>query len=247
VENCTDFNIHERPPQSGIHYFAFADAAGGTGSDSFALCIAHYDKQRDAIVVDLVREYKPRFVPRTVITELSKLLQAYGIASVMSDNFGAGLTSDEWLRNGVRFLKCARDTSDNYLFALPLLLAGQVRLVDNATLRSQLSSLERHAMAHGEVVRHPAVASAHDDLATAVCGAVVMVQRAAQRPQLKIVQPSVYSNGNWWPNGSAPAGPSPRDIATSPCQPPITGNFRPSRLEPWFGFSGRPRARWPGS
>jgi hypothetical protein len=54
-----------------------------------------------------------------------------------------------------------------------VLLANKVRLLDNATLRQQLASLERIITAanHG-VVRHPQVSSAHDDLlATAVCGA----------------------------------------------------------------------------
>jgi hypothetical protein len=202
IENCTDFDVHERPPLPGIRYFAFADTAGGTGSDSFALAIAHYDRSRDLIIIDAVREYKPRFVPRLVIAELAKLLQAYGVASVMSDRFAGGFSSDEWTRNSVRFLACARNTSENYLFALPLLLAGRVRLVDGTTLRSQLSSLERHVMANTEVVRHPAVASVHDDLATATCGAIVMVQRAAQRPRVPLSPPTLFSTAtersfNW--------------------------------------------------
>jgi hypothetical protein len=181
IENCTDFGVYERPPQSGIRAFAFTDSAGGTGSDSFALTIAHYDPEHDVIVIDVVREYKPRFVPRVVIAELVVLLKTYGISSVMSDNWGGGFHSDEWLRNGIEFRLCPRTTSENYLFALPLLLSGRARLLDNATLRAQLASLERHALATGEVVRHPAVSSAHDDLATATCGALVMVQRAVKR------------------------------------------------------------------
>jgi hypothetical protein len=42
---------------------------------------------------------------------------------------------------------CERTTSENYLHALPMLLAGRVRLIDNATLRSQLASLERQVSA----------------------------------------------------------------------------------------------------
>src|SRR6516164_10529353 len=107
--------------------------------------------------------------------------------------FAGGFHADEWLRAGIAFRPCPRTTSENYLFALPLLLSGRARLIDNATLRSQLAALERNVFASGEVVRHPAVASAHDDLATATCGVLVMVQRAAQRPKVPIVNPTLFS------------------------------------------------------
>lgn len=63
LETCTDFAVHERPPQPGITYTAFCDAAGGTGSDSFTLAVAHYDKAHETVIMDLCRERAPRFVP----------------------------------------------------------------------------------------------------------------------------------------------------------------------------------------
>ena len=55
------------------------------------------------------------------------------------------------------------------------ILFGQaLPLVDNAALRQQLTSLERHVSGTRETVTHPAVASAHDDLSTACCGALVV-------------------------------------------------------------------------
>ena len=60
------------------------------------------------------------------------------------------------------------------LRALPIFLAKRCRLVDSAVLRQQLTSLERHVSGTREAVSHPNVASAHDDLATAVCGALVV-------------------------------------------------------------------------
>ena len=57
-------------------------------------------------------------------------------------------------------------------------LARRVRLIDNATLRSQLTSLERRvSAADRETVSHPQSASAHDDCATAVCGLLSMSGR----------------------------------------------------------------------
>ena len=250
IENCTDFDVHERPRQPGIIYFAFCDSAGGTGSDSFTLAIAHYEKVRDVIVVDALREYKPRFVPRVVITELARSLQTYHVSSTMSDNFAGGFHADEWLRAGIAFRPCPRTTSENYLFALPLLLSGRARLIDNATLRSQLAALERNVFASGEVVRHPAVASAHDDLATATCGVLVMVQRAAQRPKVPIVNPTLFSTrtGETLLGGprANPAGAAraPREIAMSSTPAPVGGNFKPSRSEPWYPFICGGRDRW---
>jgi hypothetical protein len=70
-----------------------------------------------------------------------------------------------------------------------MLLSGRVRLIDNMTLRAQLASLERHVLAGREVVRRPAVASAHDDIAAAAAGAIAAVKQAASVPEVPIVGP----------------------------------------------------------
>jgi hypothetical protein len=179
VEACTDFGTYLRLPQSGIVYRAYCDPAGGTGSDSFALAIAHrlYDEP-GTVLIDMLRERKPRFVPRDVITEYAGLLKQYSISEVQGDKFAGGFHADEWRRHGIHFVPCDRTTSENYLHALPMLLAGRVRLIDNATLRSQLASLERRvSSADRETVTHPQTASAHDDCATAVCGVLSISAR----------------------------------------------------------------------
>ena len=68
----------------------------------------------------------------------------------------------------------------NYLAGLPLLLARRARLVDNAVLRAQLAGLERRVHAGDrESVSHAPSAGAHDDVAAAAVGALVL---AALRP-----------------------------------------------------------------
>jgi hypothetical protein len=149
---------------------------GGTGSDSFELAIGHrlYDRA-GTVIIDALYERKPRFVPAQVITEYAQILKSYGIGEIQGDKFAGGFHADEWKRNGIQFTPCERTTSENYLYALPMLLAGRVRLIDSATLRNQLVSLERRITPAGhETVSHPQVASAHDDCATAVCGALSM-------------------------------------------------------------------------
>lgn len=174
IEACTDFDIYERSPQPGVSYAAFCDAAGGTGSDFFTLAVAHRENDQIGTVrLDLVRERKPRFVPSDVVAEFVRLLKPFGIYEVQGDRYAGAFHADEWQRNGIRFKPCANTTSENYLHALPMLLSGRARLLDNASLRSQLAALERQVTASRETVRHPQVTSAHDDVATAACGALV--------------------------------------------------------------------------
>jgi hypothetical protein len=175
IESCTEFGVYERPAAPGAFHVAFCDAAGGTGSDSFTLAVAHREfDQIGTVHLDLVRERKPRFVPRDVVAEFAQLLQPYKIREVEGDKFAGGFHADEWQRNGIRFKPCDRTTSENYLHALPMLLSGRARLLDNATLRTQLAGLERKVQAGSrETVTHAQVASAHDDVAASACGALV--------------------------------------------------------------------------
>jgi len=76
VEACTEWDVYERAPDPGVVYFAFVDAAGGTGKDSYALCIAHVEVN-GSVVIDVVRERKPPFVPSQVIAEFADLLRSY--------------------------------------------------------------------------------------------------------------------------------------------------------------------------
>jgi hypothetical protein len=172
VESATDWSVTERERQAGARYIAYADAATGTGRDSFTLAVAHAETDRK-VIIDLIRERKPRFVFADVVREWAALLRSWGIHEVFSDRFGAGLCTDEWARNGIRPRDCENTTAENYIASLPLLTSGRARLVDNATLRSQLTSLERKVEGGHETVSHPRAASAHDDVATSVCGALV--------------------------------------------------------------------------
>jgi hypothetical protein len=169
LDACTDFGVYERALQPGQIYRAFADCAGGTGTDSFAFAIAHAGE------LDVMREFKPRFVPAQVIAELAQLCKTYGITEVVGDKYAIGFHEAEWGTHGIRFVACERSTSENYLALLPMLLAGRARLIDNVTLRNQLAALERRVgAADREAVSHPQHASAHDDVAAAAAGAIVL-------------------------------------------------------------------------
>jgi hypothetical protein len=190
VEDATDFGVRERAPLQGIRYAAFVDAAGGTGADSFALAICHREPS-GSIIVDCVRGRKPRFAPASVVSEYAALLRSYRIVEVRGDKFAGGFHADEWKRNGIVYKACDDTTSENYLTALPLLLSNRARLVDCEVLRRQLVGLERRVHPSGrESISHAQSASAHDDVAAAVCGCLAVL---ANGPQPLIIPPHVLA------------------------------------------------------
>jgi hypothetical protein len=174
IDAATDFGVTVRQPQNGTRYFAFADAAGGTGKDAFAIAVSHRDSDGRA-VLDCVWERRPRFVPASVVKEYSNLLRAYRITSIQSDRYKSGWATDEWMRNGIQCTPSELTKSEIYLATLPLLVSGQARLIDNARMREQFVALERRAHANGrETVDDSGAASANDDLANVASGALTL-------------------------------------------------------------------------
>jgi hypothetical protein len=104
VDGATDFSIRERPPLANINsYVAYVDAAGGTGSDSFTVAIGHRETSTDRVILDVLRERAPRFVPSEVIAEYAALLRSYRTSTIQGDAFGGGLVSDEFRRHNIIF------------------------------------------------------------------------------------------------------------------------------------------------
>jgi hypothetical protein len=95
----------------------------------------------------------------------------------------------------------------------------------------QLTSLERHDLTGREVVKHPSVASAHDDIATSVCGGLVMADRLRQQAQAepRIVVPFIASRPRQFPGGSVYGAGTAAVAADSP--------HRPSSEQPWYRYT----------
>jgi hypothetical protein len=190
VEAATDFGVRERAPIAGIKYVAFTDAAGGTGKDSFSLAIAHRERDGTA-VLDFLRERKPRFIPAAVVKEYAEILRLYRVASIKGDRYSAGWNADEWSRAGIKYEPSELTKSELYLAALPMLLSGQVRLLDSQTLRDQFTALERRVHSTGrESVDDNGSASANDDLANACAGAIVQI--SSKKPPM-IISPELLA------------------------------------------------------
>jgi hypothetical protein len=231
VEACTDWDVHERAPQPDIKYYASADGAGGTGKDSYALAIVHIALD-GIVVVDVVRERKPRFVPAQVIAEYAELLRSYRVTEVHGDNHAGGFHSSEWAAQSITFRPFKDSTSDNYLAALPSLLARRVKLLNNTTLRNQLTSLERTVgTGDRETVSHPKHGGAHDDVATAICGAITVALRAARVPEFKPVLPVVVGVPRYIPGSDEFTG---RGAPVSPSAPAASYDY--NREQSWKSF-----------
>lgn len=156
-----------RPPKPGVRYVAFVDPSSGAGQDSFAVGIAHQD--RDEIVLDLAHEVRPSFSPAHAIAEVCGLLGGYGVKSVMGDKYAPGFVAEGFGRRQVRCAYGERDRSQIYVEAFPLLTSGRARLIDSKKLTLRFASLERRTSLGGrDRIDHGL--NGHDDLCNAAAG-----------------------------------------------------------------------------
>ena len=157
------------PPQAGRSYSGFVDAASGAGSDSMTMAIAF--KDGDDFVLACVMEKAPPFDPEATVAEFCKTFDRYGVKAVRGDRWAAGFFEKAFNRHGISYEPSERSKSDLYKEVAPLLAAGQVKLLDNHRMRTQLLALERKVARGGrDTVDHPP--RGHDDLINAACGAL---------------------------------------------------------------------------
>jgi hypothetical protein len=160
----------ELPPQPGIMFVAFVDAASGVdGGDSFAIVIAH--KSGDRVVIDAIREIRPPFsAPDVINNTLVPICRAYNISSVTGDDWAADLLKGLIRNAGLGYNKVAKNKSQLYLDpCLSLLNAAKLDLPRHDRLISQFCQLERTVRGGHEHIDHPT--HGHDDVANAVAGA----------------------------------------------------------------------------
>ena len=161
----------ELPPQASTSYVAFTDPSGGAiGGDAYTLCICHREGER--YVVDVIRGKTGPFDTDAVTEEYASLCRQYRIGQVRGDSYGREWVAQAWAKTGVRYEKAELNASMLYLESLPLWTRGLVELPDHPALVRELRLLERIPGRIGkDQVCHPR--NVHDDLANAVCGALV--------------------------------------------------------------------------
>jgi hypothetical protein len=176
VEACIEPGCYERPPvRAAGSYRAFIDAAGGSGSDSMTLAIAHLDGTgTDRIpTLDAVRERKPPFSPDDVVAEFSMLMKSYNISRATSDKWGGDWVGEAFRKYQITVEPHAEPKADIYRELLPLLNARRCSLLDHPRLVAQLCGLERRVSRGGrDSIDH--APSGHDDMANAVAGALLL-------------------------------------------------------------------------
>ena len=182
VDRVTVAGRLELPPVRGLAYFAFADPSGGARR-----FVHDCDRQHDA-----PPRARGRGAPRGARVagplrarwacrpDAAMVLSAYGVKRVTGDRYAGEWVAEAFRRYGVRYEASERSKSEIFLEALPLLNAGRVELLDLPRLKAQLCGLERRVTRVGrDIVDH--APGAHDDVANAVAGALVLA--AAQRPR----------------------------------------------------------------
>jgi hypothetical protein len=171
LEACTADDVFELPPMSGASYVAFVDPSGGS-SDSMTLAIAHRDDDGIA-VLDCVREVVAPFSPEIVVEDFCRTLAAYGVAKVCGDRYAGEWPREQFAKRNVTYEPSEKVKSNIYRDMLPLLNSRKCQLLDNRRLISQLHGLERRTARGGrDSIDHSP--GAHDDIANAVAGALVL-------------------------------------------------------------------------
>jgi hypothetical protein len=204
VEAAVVPDRHELPRTDATTYVAFCDPSGGS-SDSMTLALCHMEGDR--AVLDLVREYKPPFSPDHVVEEFAAAIRAYGIATVRGDRYGGLWPRERFAAHKVDYQVADKTTSEIYGTLLPLLNSHRVDLLDHPRLVSQLINLERRVARSGrDSISHPP--GQHDDVVTAVAGAVVYAAaRAAQT--VPIAPPIIMTKSGEISATTGPSGPRP--------------------------------------
>jgi hypothetical protein len=180
VEACVVSNRRELPPLPGQHYVAFVDPSGGS-ADSMTLAIAHRDK--DLVVIDTVREVRPPFSPEAVVAEFCDTLDLYRVRQLVGDRYAGLWAQEPFRKQGITYQVSEAPKSDLYRDALPQLTSHKVELLDHPRLVSQIVQLERRVARGGrDSIDHPP--GAHDDLANACLGAVVLA--AGKRAPIRV-------------------------------------------------------------
>jgi hypothetical protein len=186
---------------SGVRYLGAIDAAGGSGSDSMTLAVAHHDRATDCVVLDCLREVRPPFSPESVCAEFAKTLKSYGIGRATADRWGSEFVREAFLRQGISLQPSDLSKSDAYLELLPLLNSNKCRILDQPRLISQLCGLERRTARGGkDSVDHGP--NQHDDLINSAALALV---NAKLKPRMIISDEMLRqaSMPGWRPGGGS--------------------------------------------
>jgi hypothetical protein len=143
-------------------------------------------------MLDAVRERRPPYSPDDAVLEIAGLLKSYHVTRAESDRWGGDWVGEVFRKHGITVAPSARPKSELYTEVLPLLNATHCSLLDHPRLVSQLCGLDRRTSRGGrDSIDH--APGAHDDLANATAGALLLV---GTRPPMR-VDPRALERSRW--------------------------------------------------
>ena len=178
VEACVTSGCHERPYVSRVRYFAFTDPSGGA-SDSFTVVVAH--REKDRVIQDAVREFRPPFSPDATCAEIAGFLKTYKLRTVTGDRYAGEWVVERFRQHGIRYVASKKTKSELYVDVLAIINSGRADLLDHPKTINQFVGLERRTSRQGrDSIDHPP--GGHDDLCNAVAGVLVACEKPVFRP-----------------------------------------------------------------
>lgn len=176
---CMDVAVRERPAVPGTRYVAFVDVAGG-GADAMTLGIAH--REGEIAILDLIREEPVGTNPSAVVARFSETLKAYNIHEVTGDKYAGEWPRERFREHNIHYKIAEKSKTEIYAAFLPIINTQACRLINAPKLEAQLVALERRTTrgTGRDIIDHPQVKGAHDDVANAAAGALVSIATAVQ-------------------------------------------------------------------
>jgi len=174
---------YELPTIESVYYSAFVDPSGGRG-DAMTLSICHKEGS-GKIIQDCIRIKKPPFNPSTVVKEFSEVLKSYRCSSVTGDRYSGEWCSSSFVKEGITYKNSELSKSDIYLEFLPVVMQGQVELLDHRQQTSEFRQLERRTGKGKDTIDHPK--GLHDDVANSCAGSAIAFMRPKVEPRVRWV------------------------------------------------------------
>ncbi len=193
LEACIIPGRFELPKIEKASYFAFVDPSGGRG-DSMTLSVCHKENG-GKIVQDCIRVKRPPFNPQECVKEFSEVIKAYGLSSVEGDRYSGEWCSSSFEKEGIVYQNTDLSKSDIYLEFLPLVMQGQLELLDNKQQTTELRQLERRTGRAKDTIDHPP--GLHDDTGNSCAGACVLASKEEKSAGFWIADYEILEDGSF--------------------------------------------------
>ncbi|MBZ5638000.1 MAG: hypothetical protein LAO51_04495 [Acidobacteriia bacterium] len=175
LEGAIDEGVQRRGRVPGFAYVAATDPSG-LRNDPWAFCIV--GRRDDGAVVQFVtRAWLPGSSVERIVAEIKAELAAFGLGSVVSDQYGSEVTRAHFTAAGVQLEERAFTSGPSspktmgFKALRDLVVSGRIRLLDDETQRRELQLLEVTRLSGGGE-RIAAPGRLHDDRACALALAV---------------------------------------------------------------------------